>query len=287
MRLINLSTLEFEEYYDDQIPPYAILSHRWSKSEVSYKDFLKARFIDGPGYDKILGFVALARERKARIWNVERCEVVEVPIEYGWVDTCCIDKKSSAELSEAINSMFAWYHKAAVNMPLLYGEGGKAFLRLQENIIQRSNDQSIFAWYNPKGDRGMLASHPNAFAMSSNILLPELAPFASHSLTNNVLEMRAKAYEAYDKRLKVMVCLVKLTCGTYESLDDARPDKREFVPTEIALVNANASSRTWFRRLLYRGHKAAVVDYPEDARRDLGEVLFHVQAWDPVQDFAA
>jgi hypothetical protein len=30
------------------------------------------------------------------------------------VDTCCIDKKSSAELSEAINSMFRWYKNAAV-----------------------------------------------------------------------------------------------------------------------------------------------------------------------------
>ncbi|KAG4277357.1 hypothetical protein FPRO04_14147 [Fusarium proliferatum] len=31
-----------------------------------------------------------------------------------WVDTCCIDKKSSAELSEAINSMFRWYRNAQV-----------------------------------------------------------------------------------------------------------------------------------------------------------------------------
>ncbi|KUJ07713.1 uncharacterized protein LY89DRAFT_691451 [Mollisia scopiformis] len=33
-----------------------------------------------------------------------------------------------------------------VNMPLLYGEGEKAFLRLQEEIMKRSNDQSLFAW---------------------------------------------------------------------------------------------------------------------------------------------
>ncbi|PIL28610.1 hypothetical protein GSI_08652 [Ganoderma sinense ZZ0214-1] len=31
-----------------------------------------------------------------------------------WVDTSCIDKTSSSELSEAINSMFAWYRDAAV-----------------------------------------------------------------------------------------------------------------------------------------------------------------------------
>ena len=32
--------------------------------------------------------------------------------EWGWVDTCCIDTRSSAELSEAINSMYAWYEAA-------------------------------------------------------------------------------------------------------------------------------------------------------------------------------
>ncbi|KAL8658680.1 MAG: hypothetical protein Q9202_007477 [Teloschistes flavicans] len=32
--------------------------------------------------------------------------------EWAWMDTCCIDQKSSAELSEAINSMFRWYRNA-------------------------------------------------------------------------------------------------------------------------------------------------------------------------------
>ena len=34
--------------------------------------------------------------------------------EFGRVDTCCIDKTSSADLSEAINSMYRWYGKADV-----------------------------------------------------------------------------------------------------------------------------------------------------------------------------
>lgn len=33
---------------------------------------------------------------------------------YAWIDTCCINKESSAELSEAINSMFAWYQNAGI-----------------------------------------------------------------------------------------------------------------------------------------------------------------------------
>jgi len=56
-----------------------------------------------------------------------------------------------------------------INMPLLYGEGRNAFLRLQEELIRRSDDQSIFAWgcnedpeLEPKG-QGVLAGSPAAF----------------------------------------------------------------------------------------------------------------------------
>ena len=33
-------------------------------------------------------------------------------LEYFWIDTSCIDKKSAVELSAAINSMFRWYQNA-------------------------------------------------------------------------------------------------------------------------------------------------------------------------------
>ncbi|KAI6262218.1 hypothetical protein MCOR23_002183 [Pyricularia oryzae] len=45
---------------------------------------------------------------------VSACQVQRHPIPYVWVDTCCIDKTSSAELSEAINSMFRWYEMGEV-----------------------------------------------------------------------------------------------------------------------------------------------------------------------------
>ena len=50
-------------------------------------------------------------------------------------------------------------------MPMLYGEGKKAFHRLQLEIIRASNDQSIFAWdswkYDPHGS--VLADDPSCF----------------------------------------------------------------------------------------------------------------------------
>jgi hypothetical protein len=57
-----------------------------------------------------------------------------------------------------------------VAMPLLYGEGERSFQRLQETIISRSDDESIFAWLSEKGDkRGLLAASPSEFSLTGNI----------------------------------------------------------------------------------------------------------------------
>ena len=68
-----------------------------------------------------------------------------------------------------------------VNMPLLYGEGWKAFRRLEEEIIRTSTDQSIFAWKwsvahpdrledKQPHHRGVLASSPIDFQDSDRIV---------------------------------------------------------------------------------------------------------------------
>ncbi|KAK4448449.1 heterokaryon incompatibility protein-domain-containing protein [Podospora aff. communis PSN243] len=242
MRLIDTSTVRFVDIPGDPTEPYAILSHTWGAGEVSYQDFLiPAKRQSLHGFSKIESACRLSSAN-------DLC--------YLWVDTCCIDKSSSAELTEAINSMFNWYRRAAVcyayladigsvagqhdmgkskwftrgwtlqeliapsnlefydaqwnflgaksdpkmmellqdrtgidkdvlqggelgrasiakrmswaadrvttqpedtayclmgifdvNMPMLYGEGAtKAFIRLQEEILKDSEDQSIFAW---------------------------------------------------------------------------------------------------------------------------------------------
>jgi hypothetical protein len=244
MRLIRCRDLRLVDFYGEDIPPYAILSHTWGRGEVTYQDFDPVEASLMAGWYKI----------------EKTCEVaLQEGLEYAWIDTCCIDKSSSAELSEAINSMFQWYARSeicyvfledcvgeldaeelassrwmyrgwtlqeliapqtvvffdrqwqrlstrrelseelnqltgisreileqdreniddlletipicqkmswacsrettrvedmayclmglfGVNMPLLYGEGPKAFIRLQEEIIRHSNDLTIFAW---------------------------------------------------------------------------------------------------------------------------------------------
>ena len=58
-----------------------------------------------------------------------------------------------------------------VNMPLLYGEGEKAFERLQKEILMEKEDASIFAWKNPSlAYSGLLASSPECFAESANVV---------------------------------------------------------------------------------------------------------------------
>ncbi|KAN0067835.1 TPR-like protein [Elaphomyces granulatus] len=82
------------------IPHYAILSHTWraDTEEVSFKDMIDGTGKRKTGYDKI----RFCGEQAGRDG-----------LEYFWIDTCCIDKSSSAELHEAINSMFRWYRDAA------------------------------------------------------------------------------------------------------------------------------------------------------------------------------
>lgn len=99
MRLLNTKTHKLSEHPVGQIPPFAILSHRWRDDEVSYHDYVECRVTSSIGYKKILGFCNFAKNRKK-------------PYQWVWVDSCCIDKRSSSELTEAINSMYTWYQNA-------------------------------------------------------------------------------------------------------------------------------------------------------------------------------
>lgn len=60
MRLIQTESLIIHEFFDSDIPPYAILSHRWETSEVSFLDFQEARGPGMKGWEKISGCCAQA-----------------------------------------------------------------------------------------------------------------------------------------------------------------------------------------------------------------------------------
>ena len=353
MRLLDTSTLELHEYFDDNIPKYAILSHTWGEEEVSFHDLQnkKPEHLDGSkGYMKIKACCALAASEGYK---------------YVWIDTCCIDKTSSAELSEAINSMYRWYRDAGicyaflvdvwigkenkyssrviqefcesrwftrgwtlqellapqtmcffdkdwrrlgdkvtleremssitgiqrshivkhtsasaaqkmswasgrkttrvedmayslmgifdVNMPLLYGEGRHAFIRLQHEIVKISDDESIFAW---KDDRllesGMFAQSPKAFAKSRDLVqINDLHPLyvnrAPYAVTN-----RGLAIENFAHKGSVPACvsdlrisLLPLNCGRQVESGTERVE-------ETVMIELRNTSRDGFVRSLPR-----------------------------------
>src|SRR5450756_1928963 len=100
MWLLGTKTLDLTEFIGD-LPKYAILSHTWGPEEVPFKAMRKnvRPFIGKHGYRK-----------------VQQCceQAAKDGYDWIWIDSCCIDKRSSAELTEAINSMFKWYAKADV-----------------------------------------------------------------------------------------------------------------------------------------------------------------------------
>ncbi|KAK2594725.1 hypothetical protein QQS21_007575 [Conoideocrella luteorostrata] len=99
MRLLNTTSLELAEFTREDRPPYAILSHTWGDEEVTLQDMKDPASQERNGFAKLASFCAQARRDN---------------LDWAWADTCCIDKSSSAELSEAINSMYGWYAGAAV-----------------------------------------------------------------------------------------------------------------------------------------------------------------------------
>ncbi|PBP28961.1 hypothetical protein BUE80_DR000139 [Diplocarpon rosae] len=98
MRLINTTIIELESFMGKP-PPYAILSHRWEANEVSFEEIKSADIRDPQNLSKIRSSCAIASRHG---------------LEFMWIDTCCIDKTSSMELSEAINSMFRYYKEAEI-----------------------------------------------------------------------------------------------------------------------------------------------------------------------------
>jgi hypothetical protein len=290
MILIDTTTLILQDILDPA-QSYAILSHVWGppSDEVTYQEMVaperSATTLAKPGYTKIIKTCEIARE--------------EYDLKFAWVDTCCINKASSAELSEAINSMFRWYKDAWVcfaylsdvnddpfsfdksrwftrgwtlqeliaphdilffdgdwqprgdkrtmskeisavtnipahildhsmelsevpvakrfswasyrdttrvedraysllgifdiNMPMLYGEGSKAFLRLQEQIMAESADMSIFLWIDDiqhQGYSGLLAPSPGYFRSSGQVKIEPIFRPCDFYLTNRGIRLK-------------------------------------------------------------------------------------------------
>ena len=115
------------EFGDDDATRYAILSHRWIAQEVDYGEVVKLAKMAVEDRDEI-------RQRDGYRKIHQSCELARTDgYEWLWVDTCCIDKRSSAELSEAINSMYRWYENAQVCYVYLHDIPGSSFPTMNDD----------------------------------------------------------------------------------------------------------------------------------------------------------
>lgn len=100
MWLINTTTFELAEFIKP-IPPYVVLSHTWEEDEIMFQEMEK--------------LTSEIREKREFQKIFQSCRIAkELGLSWIWVGTCCIDRTSSAELSEVVNSMFRWYQASEV-----------------------------------------------------------------------------------------------------------------------------------------------------------------------------
>ncbi|KAF9474532.1 hypothetical protein BDN70DRAFT_996997 [Pholiota conissans] len=99
-----ITEAQFIQRFVTKYTDYAILSHTWlhdSPGEITYASWICGDFDNrSPGYSKLASF--------CRVAAVKHCA------RFGWMDTVCINKDSSAELDESIRSMYAWYKDAYI-----------------------------------------------------------------------------------------------------------------------------------------------------------------------------
>ncbi|KAI6135406.1 hypothetical protein EDD17DRAFT_1487381, partial [Pisolithus thermaeus] len=111
---------------DDATTSYAILSHRWG-AEVSYEEMIGLMKMDEEEREEV-------EQRHGYQKIIESCKQAKKDgYKWMWIDTCCIDKRSSAELSEAINSMYRWCQNAQVCYAYLHDVNEPAFPTEQDN----------------------------------------------------------------------------------------------------------------------------------------------------------
>jgi Heterokaryon incompatibility protein (HET) len=142
MRLLKVDDdgeLSLMQFVGEEIPEYAILSHTWGADgeEVTFEELVKGTGKHKPGYEKIKLCV-----KQADLDGLK----------YSWVDTCCIDKSSSSELSEALNSMFRWYSEAKIcyaylsDVNLATGGGSEELLATSRDDFPKNSRWFTRGW---------------------------------------------------------------------------------------------------------------------------------------------
>ena len=200
-------------------------------------------------------FEVKTRADGTRVLNEDVSFVTGITIRDLWLPrSVCVARKfswvSRRETTRVEDMAYCMLGLCEVNMPLLYGEGAKAFMRLQMEIIESSDDESIFAWYPDKYCNSLtsiLAPYPRMFAGSGSIVrcasLPGKLPF---SMTNKGLQYQVPRLQSrHDKSHKVDEKYVLL-------LDCCKMDKTQKVDdSKVVSVRLRFDGKRWSRSGLY------------------------------------
>lgn len=176
-----------------------------------------------------------------------------------------------------------------VNLPMLYGEGSKAFIRLQEEIMRSTDDQSLFAWAirgataDYSSSSGLLAPSPAAFAPTGNVVpstSPDFVkraetpadgrisqPLGTHVMTNRGLNIALHVRTALDQ-LHILYSTPKQSFENHEFLAmlDCLTEGNDQQYLAIVLVRTNESPEH-FRRS--RIHEVLRLKQPLASRRSI------------------
>lgn len=196
---------------------------------------------------------------------------------FNFEDACIAQKMSWAsrrETTRVEDQAYCLMGLFDVHMPLLYGEGRKAFLRLQLEILSKTDDESLFAWHDSSGNiSGLLASTPEQFRYAGNIRRGTFdAKRPPHAMTNQGLRLELLLTSATEenqstrmdfplissteqmqrpsqhKSLLSPSFLAPLNCILASTDDKPHPGKDNFVALLLCKGIDVNESRAWFRR---------------------------------------
>jgi hypothetical protein len=144
MRLLHVHNFELREFYADK-PKYAILSHTWVEGEeITYQELMRAlRDSTGAKRDAHNFDVPSLLTYDIRFTKIlASCNLTrQHGIDWIWIDTSNINKENSAELSEAINSMYRWYAESSICFVYL------ADLPQQADVLSEPSPLSQCRWF--------------------------------------------------------------------------------------------------------------------------------------------
>lgn len=172
--------------------------------------------------------------------------------------TCSIAERmswaSKRQTTRAEDIAYCLFGIFGVHLPLMYGEGaGKAFLRLQEEIIKTSTDLSILAWSNDHLDiaedlnllSGVFARSPRMFAQGSLIAVAPEVDVEPFRMTNKGLRMKLPIVEDQMNKTGFSLFRTAILPNCWFTNDPTKSP----IGVRLSAFSAGSGDPVWYRKI--------------------------------------